>query len=93
MQRRVRITISGRVQGVGYRAAACKTAVSLGLAGWVRNLADGRVETLAEGSQANISAYIDWCGRGPRWARVDGLDIVDETPAGGFAEFAVRRDA
>ena len=92
MQKRVRIKISGRVQGVSYRASACDSAVSLGLTGWVRNLADGRVEILAEGNSADISAFIDWCRRGPRWARVDTLDVVDETPTGEFARFDVRRD-
>jgi acylphosphatase len=80
------------VQGVSYRASARRQAASLGLVGWARNLADGRVEMLAEGSPADISAFIDWCRRGPHWARVDTLDVLDEAPAEEFAEFSVRRD-
>lgn len=92
MQRRVTIKVSGRVQGVGYRASAQSKAASLNLTGWVRNLTDGRVEILAEGDKASISALIDWCGQGPRWARVDGLDIMDGQPSGEFSGFSVKRD-
>jgi acylphosphatase len=63
--------------------------VSLGLAGWVRNVADGGVEILAEGDSANIAAFIDWCRLGPRWARVDELKLADETPAGALTGFDV----
>ena len=93
MQRRVHIKVSGRVQGVSYRASARKTAVSLGLFGWVRNLADGRVEILAEGSATHIAHFVEWCGRGPIWARVDKLEIIDEPPAGEFEGFYVRQDS
>ncbi len=90
MRKRIRITVSGRVQGVGFRASAREKALSLGLVGWVRNLADGRVEILAEGSPASISALVEWCGHGPRWARVERLAAVDETPIGEFDGFTVR---
>ena len=93
MRRRVRIRVSGRVQGVGYRASAYEKAVSLGLAGWVRNQSDGGVEILAEGAATSIAAIIEWCGRGPRWARVDRVDVTDESPAGNLSSFEVRRDA
>lgn len=92
MQRRVYIRVSGRVQGVFYRASARDQAVSLGLTGWARNLADGRVEILAEGNPASVAALVEWCRRGPRWARVDSLDIIDETHIGEFDGFTVRRD-
>ena len=80
MRRRVHIVVSGRVQGVGYRASAHAKALSLGITGWVRNLPEGDVEILAEGDRFNIVAFIDWCGSGPRWARVDDLQVTDETP-------------
>jgi acylphosphatase len=53
---------------------------------------DGRVEITAEGEKASIAAFIDWCRCGPHWARVDDLDIAEETPTGEFDEFSVRRD-
>ena len=92
MRRRVHILVSGRVQGVGYRASAYEKAASLGLSGWVRNTTDGDVEILAEGSAAEITAFIEWCGRGPRWARVDRLNVTEEPPADNLSRFDVRRD-
>jgi len=89
MRKRVHLWVSGRVQGVAYRAFARDRALSLELTGWARNLADGRVEILAEGSPAGVAAFVEWCGRGPRWARVDTLDVVDEAPVGGLADFSV----
>jgi len=77
---------------VSYRASARERALSLGLAGWVRNVVGGGVEILAEGDPAGISAFVDWCRHGPRWASVDGLDVLDEPAAGELADFSVRRD-
>jgi acylphosphatase len=67
-------------------------ARALGLSGWARNLADGRVEILAEGGEPNIRALLDWCRRGPSLARVDRVEATEETPTGEFSEFRVRRD-
>ncbi len=92
MKRRVHIWVYGRVQGVFYRASARDKALAFGLLGWTRNLADGGVEIIAEGMGADIRAFIEWCGYGPRWARVDELKVIDETPTGEFADFEVRRD-
>jgi acylphosphatase len=92
VQRRVHIIVSGRVQGVGYRASALEKARSLGLGGWVRNLAEGSVEICAEGDTLSMVAFIEWCGRGPRFARVDELKVIDETPKGNFTGFDVLRD-
>lgn len=92
MHRRVRILVSGRVQGVFYRASARDKALSLSLTGWVCNLADGGVEVLAEGSHAGIASFIEWCACGPRLARVDKLEVIDEPYAGEFSGFDVRRD-
>ncbi len=80
------------MQGVFYRASAQKKALELGLLGWTRNLTDGGVEIIAEGKDSDIRAFIEWCGYGPRWARVDELKVVDETATGEFADFEVRRD-
>ena len=77
-----RFQISGRVQGVGFRAAAHRHAQELGLSGYARNLADGRVEVLAQGEAPNIDAFAEWLHRGPPLARVDSVqrepaDIVE----------------
>ena len=92
MNRRVRITISGRVQGVFFRASTRDKAVSLGLTGWVRNLHDGRVEVLAEGAAARIAALLGWCQYGPPQARVEECRVSEESPRGDFDEFRVLRD-
>ena len=63
--------VTGKVQGVAYRASACAEARRLGLDGWVRNLADGRVETVARGPADRLDAYARWLRRGPPAARVD----------------------
>jgi acylphosphatase len=93
MQRRVHIIVSGRVQGVSYRANAQRKAASLGLVGWTRNRTDGSVEMLAEGPSEAVSDFITWCRKGPLLARVDDLIITDEPPVGEFAQFEVWRDA
>jgi len=71
----VRLTITGRVQGVGYRDWAIRTARTLGLRGWVRNCTDGSVEVLIAGDEAAVSAMIDACRRGPSHGRVDNVDV------------------
>ncbi len=92
MQRRVHIIVTGRVQGVGYRASARDKAASLGLSGWVRNKLDESVEITAEGDAFSVSTFISWCQLGPRWASVDELIVTDKTPMGESAGFVVRRD-
>lgn len=73
----VRLLISGRVQGVGYRDWVRSQALDLGLTGWVRNLRDGRVEAVAGGDDAAIAALIDRAGEGPSLAQVDRVDVSD----------------
>jgi len=82
--------VSGRVQGVFYRASAADQARTLGLSGWVRNLPDGRVEALFEGREAVILKMIDWCRLGPPSAKVSGVDVAWRAPEG-FQGFEVRR--
>jgi acylphosphatase len=74
----LRFTIRGQVQGVGYRWWAVEQARALGIAGWVRNRADGSVEVLAIGSPDALAAFGWACGRGPGAARVAS---VDRSPA------------
>lgn len=75
MALQARLTISGRVQGVGYRDWTITTALRLGLAGWVRNRTDGAVEVLVVGDDQAVGEMIDACRRGPTMARVDNVDI------------------
>ena len=86
MALQARLTITGRVQGVGYRDWAITTGRSLGLAGWVRNRTDGSVEALVVGDDQAVGAMIDACRRGPMVARVDAVDVepidLDVLPQG-----------
>lgn len=78
---RVHAIVRGRVQGVGFRYAACAEARRLGLRGWVRNLPDGSVETCAEGPPASVAAYCEWLASGPTLARVAGVASVAPDPS------------
>ena len=84
--RTVRVRISGRVQGVGYRYWMERTAGDLGLSGWVRNRVDGSVEAVLSGAEPDVEAMIARCQHGPRSAAVASVDIADEpeSPAPGF---------
>jgi len=72
-----RCVVSGKVQGVWYRASAQRQAQRLGVTGIARNLPDGSVEVIACGDEAAVMALVDWCRRGPERARVDGLVVSD----------------
>jgi len=77
-----RVLVSGRVQGVGFRYYAVLRARELGLAGWVRNLHDGRVEVHLEGDAAELERMVDWLREGPPSARVDEVEARMERPVG-----------
>jgi acylphosphatase len=79
---RRRVSVAGRVQGVWFRESCRDQAQAAGVAGWVRNLADGQVEVVLEGSPGAVDEVLAWCRRGPRRARVDRVDFVDEAPVG-----------
>lgn len=83
-----RIRISGKVQGVWFRAWTVEQANELGLDGWVRNRLDGSVEALVSGAPAQVEAFIERCHGGPPASRVDRVDVED-TPgivAAGFTQ-------
>ncbi len=82
--------VSGRVQGVYYRASTEQKATSLGITGFARNLPDGRVEIVAEGPEHQLDQLKTWCAEGPPDARVDSVDITAKTPTGEFRNFSVR---
>ncbi|MEG3871510.1 acylphosphatase [Microcoleus sp. MON2_D6] len=79
---RVRVFVSGLVQGVGYRYSTKNQAKYFGLGGWVRNLPDGRVEAVFEGSKKAVEQMISWCRGGPSGARVSELVLEYEDPEG-----------
>lgn len=80
--KRAHLFISGRVQGVFYRAFTKEIADSLGLSGWVRNLRDGRVEAVFEGDEDRISLAIQRCKEGPPYAVVNNIEVIWEEPEG-----------
>lgn len=87
MNQRGHLIISGRVQGVCFRLYACETAERLGITGWVRNLRDGRVEVLAEGEEAPMAEFLEWCRKGPPHAQVTGVEESHEPATGEFRNF------
>jgi acylphosphatase len=88
--RRVRIVVSGRVQGVGFRYAAVTEARRLGLVGWARNTPEGDVELVADGARDVVQAFIDWCQHGPPSARVAAVQHRDEPRDDALGGFGVR---
>ena len=85
-----RAVVRGRVQGVGYRFFAMRAARELGLNGWVRNLPDGSVETLAEGEEAALTQYVTRLRYGPLTSRVDGVAVESAEPQG-LTSFEITR--
>jgi acylphosphatase len=81
--------VAGRVQGVAFRAHACTEAQRRGVTGWVRNLADGRVEVLACGESAAVAAFEQWLWQGPRHARVDQV-VASDAALEAFEQFEIR---
>lgn len=81
------IIVTGRVQGVYYRATAEETARILGLTGWVKNCSDGNVEILAEGDRAALENFINWCHQGPPLARVKNVSADWQPATGQFSTF------
>ena len=80
--RRVRVSISGHVQGVFFRTSCAGLAERLGLSGWVRNVPGGNVEAVFEGPEAAVEQMVMWCGEGPARARVDRVRTGEEAPTG-----------
>ena len=81
-RRRVRVHVSGDVQGVVYRANTEETATRRGVDGWVRNTEDGRVKAVFEGDPRSVESMIGWCHTGSPRATVDAVDVTEEEPQG-----------
>jgi acylphosphatase len=77
-RRRVRVVVSGRVQGVGFRYSTVYEARLLSLSGWVRNRYDGTVEILAEGRVEDVEALLSWCRNSPPGSRVTSVQHGEE---------------
>ena len=87
---RVHIKVFGYVQGVLYRSNAADVAERLGLSGWVKNVPDGGVVIISEGEKEALEALIDWCQKGPEFAKVENVDVEWSVPTGEFKSFEVR---
>ena len=90
MMRRVKILVSGRVQGVYFRMFTQNKAKHFGIKGCAKNLPDGRVEIIAYGVHNSIENFIKWCRRGPITARVDNVDIIELESDEALTSFEIR---
>jgi len=90
MIKAVHVLVSGQVQAVGYRQGCRHAARSLDLVGWVRNLADGRVEVFAQGADEDVSRFLDWLWAGPSMARVVGVESDVVAPDMTLTDFFIQ---
>lgn len=90
MKRQLRVFWSGRVQGVGFRYTAESAALELGVKGWVRNLPDGRVEALAEGTEKVLQQFLDQIAAGPMKRYIQNVQVTWAEPTGEFDDFQIR---
>ncbi len=81
--------VSGRVQGVGYRAFTKRIAKRLGLTGFVRNLSDGRVEVYAEGDEDRLGELLNYLWEGPYFAKVESIKYSFTEPRGEYEDFSI----
>lgn len=88
---RAHVIISGRVQGVFFRANTQRAAARHGVTGWVRNLPDGTVEAVFEGSGDSVDAVVEWCRTGDPPSRVDHVAVSREPCTGAFDGFEITR--
>ena len=86
---RYRVLVSGRVQGVYFRGTCRQLALQRGVRGWVRNLPDGRVEAVLEGTPEEVHRLVDWVHHDPRAATVTGVAVCEERPEG-LGGFVIR---
>ncbi len=89
-RQRIRIIITGKVQGVFFRQTLKAIARKNDVSGWVRNRKDGRVEAVLEGDMSDVGRLVEWAHGGPANARVEDVEIRNEKFTGKFAEFDVR---
>mgnify|MGYP006284108861 CR=1 FL=1 len=85
----VHVKVSGRVQGVWFRANTKQKAEMLGVTGWIKNTSDGCVEAIFEGDEKLVDEMIDWCNRGPPLAKVKNVDVKSQNIVG-FDKFEIK---
>ncbi|MEJ5224815.1 MAG: acylphosphatase [Anaerolineales bacterium] len=88
--KRAHVWVTGRVQGVGFRAFVQQSAAYIGVTGWVRNVGWNTVEAVAEGTPEQVTQFVTAVKTGPRASRVDESRIEWETPTGEFRSFEIR---
>ncbi|RKU16967.1 acylphosphatase [Candidatus Poribacteria bacterium] len=84
------VLITGRVQGVGFRNFTQRNARQLGVKGYAKNLPNGKVEVVAEGDKTQLDALVVFLREGPRYARVDSLEIDERPFTGEYEAFGIR---
>ncbi len=90
MRKTLRISVSGKVQGVWYRQHTLEKASALGLTGWVCNETDGSVTVMATGNPTDLDTLVEWCHQGSPRSRVSGVS-VQECPLAEFKDFRIDR--
>lgn len=85
----ISLKITGKVQGVGFRYSALNKATELGIKGFVKNQSDGSVYIEAESPKEIIDQFIEWCWKGPSWARVDNI-LVNDLPKQDYTHFIIK---
>ncbi|HEY9737305.1 MAG TPA: acylphosphatase [Trichocoleus sp.] len=89
--KRVRAIVHGTVQGVGFRYYTQQQAAHLGLVGYVRNLPDSTVEIVAQGSESQVQALLNWAHQGPPSAQVTSVEATEQPPTESFSSFTIER--
>lgn len=89
MKVKAHVLVSGRVQGVFFRAETARTAVANHVTGWIRNLPNGQVEAVFEGEQKNVEILVEFCKRGPSGAYVETAEVTWKNWKGDFSDFRI----
>ncbi|MEA2055992.1 MAG: acylphosphatase [Candidatus Thermoplasmatota archaeon] len=90
MNTNVFVRISGRVQGVWFRANTKQKAEQLGVTGWIRNTSNGCIEAIFEGDENMVKEMLDWCNHGPAQAKVENVEIKNQPVTNAFDGFAIK---
>ena len=90
MKTNVHVMITGRVQGVWFRANTRQKAEQLGITGWVCNTRDGCVEAIFEGEENCVKEMVEWCHRGPPLAKIENVEVKNQSLTNGFDDFSIK---
>jgi acylphosphatase len=88
--KRIKVIITGEVQGKNFRAAIQEKALMLDLCGYVKNNDDGSVTSIFEGDEADVEEMIEFCKEGPRGVSIDDVEVIDQDYKGEFEDFEIR---